>query len=152
MNLKNYTSTTPAEKSIAAIKKTLVRMGAKNINEEYKDQVLIKVKFLIDVNGNTIAFDLPANVEACYQAFLKTLNRNKNGDFHGSVDLNKWMQQAERTAWKLIADWVEVQASMIYLEQAEVVQVFMPYAITKNGSTIYEVFKSGGMKMLSSGQ
>jgi hypothetical protein len=48
--------------------------------------------------------------------------------------------QSERTAWKLIQDWVEVQLSMISLKQADFVQVFLPY-VWNGQRTYYQALK-----------
>ncbi len=58
-----------------------------------------------------------------------------------------FVQQAERTAWKIMQDWVEVQMSMIQLKQAEFTEVFMPY-IYDGEQTVYERVKAGGMRLL----
>lgn len=143
MNLKNYTSTTPSEKSIFCIEQKLVSMGATNITKDYKDGILGGIRFLILINGNTVAFSLPARIEAVFETMWKEIKRPRE------ETKNNISQQAERTAWKLIADWVDVQASMIYLQQAEVMQVFLPYAIMPNNKTVFESIKEGGMKMLT---
>lgn len=143
MNLKNYTSTVAPETSVNKIERALSRMGANSILKEYKSGNLISIKFVVELNGNSIAFRLPARVETVFDVMWRQISKPQKGTKEKIED------QAARTAWKLIADWVEVQASMIYLEQAEVTQVFMPYAITKSGETVYELFKTGGMKMLS---
>lgn len=145
MNLKNYTSGVAASRSIEQIEKRLIKMGAKNINKEYNNETLVGITFLIDVKGNTVAFKLPANTEAVYKVFWLEVKRE------GPETKKKLQEQAERTAWKIIADWVDVQASMVYLEQAEVMQVFLPYALMKGGETVYETMKSNGLKALTAG-
>lgn len=143
MNLKNYTSETPAERSISRIEKKLVEIGAKNINKEYDGfGGLQSVKFLIDINGQTVVFDLPARVKAVYDVLAKEVKRPQEGTYA------RIRAQAERTAWKLIADWVDVQASMIHLQQAEVMQVFLPYALMPTGKTLYQTFVDNPQKML----
>lgn len=146
MNLKNYTSTVSPESSVSRIEKSLSKMGAKYINKEYGGGILVGISFVIELNGNSIVFKLPAKANIVFDVMWKQVSRPHKGT------KEKVLDQAARTAWKIIADWVEVQASMIYLEQAEVTQVFMPYAITQSGQSIYELFKEGGMKMLNSGK
>lgn len=56
-------------------------------------------------------------------------------------------EQAERTAWKLVQDWVEVQLSMIQMKQADFVQVFLPY-VWDGRETLYQRIKSTGYRAL----
>ena len=144
MNLKNYTSTTSSDKSISRIEKKLVSIGAKNINKEYENEMLTSIKFLIDIKGQTVAFALPARVHVVFDVMWKEVVRPR-------PDTKKRIQdQAEMTAWKIIADWVDIQASMIYLEQAEILQVFMPYALVGNSNTtFYDKIKESGFKALN---
>jgi hypothetical protein len=55
--------------------------------------------------------------------------------------------QANRTAWKLWQDWLEVQMSLIEMEQAEFVQIFLPY-FWDGRRSYYDMVKEGGFKML----
>lgn len=48
--------------------------------------------------------------------------------------------QASRTAWKIVQDWVEVQMSMIQLKQADLIQVFLPY-VFDGRRTYYQALK-----------
>lgn len=143
MNLKNYTSTVPASRSIERIKNVLRKLKVSNINEEYKDGALLGIKFLIDINGSTVVFELPAQVDKVFNVMWLEVKRQ--------TESRKEVirEQAERTAWKIICDWIEVQASMIYLEQAELLQVFLPYAVMPTGKTVYHTIKEGGMKLLT---
>jgi hypothetical protein len=53
--------------------------------------------------------------------------------------------QAERTAWKIVQDWVEVQMSMIQTKQAEFLQVFLPYVWDERlRTTFFEQIKKTG--------
>jgi hypothetical protein len=142
MNLKNYTSSVPASTSVDRIERRLVAIGAKNVNKEYKDGTLIGIKFLIDVNGNTIGFELPARIEVVFDVLYREY-RKPTAETKKRVS-----EQAVRTAWKIISDWVEIQASMIYLEQAEILQVFLPYALMPNGKSVYTNVIDSGLKLL----
>ena len=150
MSLKNYTSEVPASTSMAKIEKALVAAGATDISKKYKDSICIAVRFRIMHKtpespqlGTPLFFELPARVDACYKVLWQEIKRPLAGT------QQKTRQQAERTAWKIISDWVEIQLAMIKLEQAEILQIFLPYVFDpKNEKTFFETIKSGGYKAL----
>lgn len=123
MNLKNYTSTVPTERTIARIETLLAEAGAIDISKNYNDGRLKAICFSIQAvpEGRLVVIRLPANTEAVFDALKKEVKRPRDGT------LEKLRIQAERTAWKLMQDWVEVQLSLIRLRQAELLQVFLPY-------------------------
>ena len=49
-------------------------------------------------------------------------------------------EQSERVAWRVIKDWLDAQLSLIYVGQAELEQVMLPYA-TDGKTTLYEKLK-----------
>lgn len=121
MNLRNYTSSVPMNDSIARIEQMLVEAGANHIAKSYEKERVVGILFQLMINGNPLTFKLPAKVEPVYKSLIK-LRRKKTPAIEKGV-----MAQAERTAWKLVYDWVSVQLAMIQLEQAEAAEVFFPY-------------------------
>lgn len=147
-NLKNYTSEVPAITSMGRIEKALVEAGASDISKKYADGVCSAVTFRIPVNNIPMFFLLPARADACF----KILWGSMNAQGQRQANKRKWQEQAERTAWKIIADWVDIQLSMIQLEQAELMQVFLPYAYDPaSDQTFYEKLKTSNFKMLTNG-
>lgn len=147
-NLKNYTSEVPAITSMGRIEKALVEAGASDISKKYADGMCSAVTFRIPVNNIPMFFLLPARADACFKILWGEMTPRGRGQAHKK----KWMAQAERTAWKIVADWVEIQLSMIQLEQAELMQVFLPYAYDPvSDQTFYEKLKTTNFKMLTNG-
>ncbi len=148
MNIKNYTSTVPAERSISRIEKILVEMGATSVNKQYDSNKRIEaIAFLIVVNGNTIPFKLPAKASEVEAVLAKSVRRMTEGT------RQRVREQSERTAWRLVQEWVEIQMSMINLKQADFVEVFLPYVYDyAQNKTFYQSIKDGGFKQLPSGR
>lgn len=143
INIKNYTSTVPASKSVSRIEEILVSIGAQNINKSYKHGQLSAISFLVQINGSTVPFKLPAKVEQVHDALLKSYKRLT------TPARRKVADQAERTAWKICCDWVEIQATIIKLQQAEFIEVFLPYVYQiEKDQTFFESLKSTNYKAL----
>lgn len=141
-NLKNYTSDVAAHISMAKIEKLLVEAGATDVSKSYTDGMCSAVRFRMEVNGNAVFFQLPANANACFEVMKAEVKRPRPDTFKNI------RAQAEKTAWKIVCDWVEVQLSMIRLEQARALQVFLPYVYNpETNETLFDRVQ-GNMKLL----
>lgn len=136
MKLKNYTSGVPVERTISRIEQVLAQSGASGISKDYDNGSLVALSFRVALpTGRTVAVRLPANHDGVYQSLRKEMRRPRPGT------LEKLRDQAMRTSWKLMQDWVEVQISLIKMQQVDFLQVFLPYVMVDNNRTFYAAIK-----------
>ena len=159
MFLKNYTSEVPVSETIAKIERVLLKCGVSGITKEYDpDSRVSAMRFHIALEtGATVTVRLPANVERALDAlwadYVDGDALNPKGDalqYPGGRKKKRRMDfqdQAERTSWKIVQDWVEVQMSMIQMKQAEFAEVFLPY-VWDGKQTVYDRVRDNGMRFL----
>lgn len=105
----------------------------------------------------SVSVRLPAKEEQCIEAMW----RDYMGDDLLPDGQVKWgsrkklrrkdfVEQGERTAWKLMQDWVEVQMSFIHMGQVETMEVFLPF-VWDGQRTFFEALKVNQFKQLSAG-
>ena len=142
--IKNYTSSVPVDRTFARIVQALVSAGATNIVTEYRAQRLAAICFSTTNphTGERVVIRLPANVDKVAEALRARMKRPRK------ESLAKVEAQAERTAWKLVQDWTEIQMTLISMQQAEFMQVFMPY-VWDGKQTLFDYMKRGGFKLLA---
>lgn len=140
--IKNYTTEIAADKSISQIENILVEMGAGKIAKDYREGKLLSISFSIKSGENDIPYRLPGNVDGVYRIF-------KDGrSLTGSQAINLY-KQAERTAWKNVREWCQLQAIMVKLQQVEPMEVFLPYMFSmEKQKTAFQLMKEGGFKLL----
>lgn len=146
MNIKNYTSTVDASRSMARIEEMLVEIGATNINKQYQDKTCTGITFLLydQQLQQTLAFHLKAQVEECFTVLWKDVKRPQANT---KVTLQ---QQANKTAWKILSDWTEIQCSMILLKQAKPLQMFLPFMYDmQSNETLFDKVIIGKLNLLS---
>jgi hypothetical protein len=145
-NLKNYTSKVPAVNSISMIERKLVEAGSTDISKKYENETVSAIRFRMLVNGQPLFFELPAKKDACYRVMLEKF---KSGS---GVDKKRLKAQSERTAWKITLDWVEIQLSMIKMEQVEPLQVFLGYVWDPaTDETFYSKLQNNNFRQLTNG-
>jgi hypothetical protein len=146
-NVKNYTSEVPATRTAERIEAFLVKAGATYVNKQYQAGSLTGINFAIEVSdGVSVAYQLPVNVEAMRDYMNKQRRRTKT--WLTDADIKRIAAQAERTAWKIMQDWVEAQLSLVATNQAELAQVFLAYA--HNGTeTFYANVKRRGFAQIA---
>ncbi len=139
MAILNYTTSIDSEKSISEIQKCLVKHGADKIVTDYTGLIPSAVTFSLMLNGNRVAFSLPAN----HVGVLKAMQKDKK------VPNSKCnAEQAQRVAWRIVKDWVEAQMAIVEAQLAEMTEVFLPYAITGNGNTLFNEIKNNHQLLL----
>ncbi|RXK59202.1 hypothetical protein ESA94_13760 [Lacibacter luteus] len=145
MNIKNYTSSVEAGKSMARIEELLVEIGATNINKQYQNKLCTGITFLLydQQLQQTLPFHLKAQAEECFLILWKDVKRPR-------LDTKDQLQkQAAKTAWKILSDWTEIQCSMILLGQAKPLQMFLPFVYDmKTNETLFEKVATGKAKLL----
>lgn len=133
MALKN--ATTKSKNIFTDIQKCLAAHKAQRMIFDY-DMAghIVSIQFGLEINGNMIGFKLPAKVEnvsrIMYGCLLSGLGGGKFGDMR--------RDQAYRTAWANIRDWISAQMAMIDTNQVKFEQVFLPYMIDGKGETMFE--------------
>lgn len=148
IEIRNYTSSVAADKSVLDIERILIALGARNISKEYDGFGKVDaISFSIPSphGEGVIPFKLPAKREPIKKLFLQQYRRPS------SAQIEIATQQADRTAWKNVKEWVDLQATMIKLEQVEFLEVFMPYIYSmRQGKTAFELMKDTNYKALLS--
>ena len=143
MNIKNYTSTVPVERTVARIEQILAKAGASGISKDFADGQLTALHFTVAFGDQTVAIRLPIDAQA---VFLLLLLASAGQRRRPETEI-RLRAQAQRTAWKLMQDWVEVQLSLINMHQADFVQVFMPY-VWDGKQTFYQRVKDQHHQLL----
>lgn len=143
--IRNYTSSTAASTSIGNIIRRLVDFGASHIQQEYAEKKLTAVSFIITMpNGTNVPIRLPARVKQIELMLRKEVRRPTGKTF------DRIAEQAQRTAWKFLDEWVQIQLDLVKLDQAEFLEVFLAYVYTPStGKTFFEQLRDGKFKALA---
>jgi hypothetical protein len=147
MPLLNYTSKVPAHESIAEISRLLATAGARQIMHDYDDAGnSVALSFSLELEGQRIGFRLPTDWHPIQQLMVEARRKNtKIGTFVTTED------HARTVAWRIVKDWVEAQLAIIETRMVTTAQVFLPYAVTANGQTLYEYIGHNTQLLLGEG-
>jgi len=147
MPLLNYTSKVPAHESIAEISRLLAKAGARQIMHDYDDAGnIVALSFSLELEGQRIGFRLPTDWHPIQHMMVEARRMNtKIGTFVTTED------HARNVAWRIVKDWVEAQLAIIETRMVTTAQVFLPYAVTSNGQTLYEYIGHNTQLLLGEG-
>lgn len=140
MPILNYTTKIDFYKTITEITQILSKAGANKVVMDNENGLPVALTFTINWNGNMVAFALPCH----HKGVLKAMHKNKKVARSQCTD-----EQALRVGWRITKNWVETQLAIVEAEMAELPEVFLPYAITKNGKTMYELISTDNQILLT---
>jgi hypothetical protein len=139
MPILNYTTKIAPDKTVMEIQQILAKAGAKTISIDYDDLGFpIAVSFFVEIREYWVNFRLPSN----YLGVQVVLE-----DDPAVPRSFKTQDQARRVAWRITKDWVSAQMAIIESRQAELAEVFLPYAVTKTGRTLFQDFRAGQLQL-----
>ena len=130
MPIKNYTTKIDCYQSIGEIQGILAKNGARKIMIDYDNTGLpVGIAFAIQTQQQMQAFILPANIDGVMSVFKK---QNLKAD----------IEQAKRTAWRNVRDWIMAQMAFIESGNVQMDEIFLPY-LSDGKKTLYQAYKSG---------
>ena len=139
MAVRNYTTSIAVEKTIMEIEGILVRFGAEGIYKEYQGSHISGLMFFLVKDGQKIPFRIPMSVEKTRTVVSKAVGEGKLPRRYLDEPLRS--DQGERVAWRIIKDWVHSQLSLLEMQFADAVEIFLPYAYNMvEKKTMYEKF------------
>lgn len=135
MALKNYTTKINANKTIGEIQEILAKHKAKAILTEFDDEgEAMSLSFKVESTKGEIGIKLPANIEKVCHVLKKQKEKNNQ--------ICDTKEQAKRTAWRNLKDWIDIQMALLETEQVEMEEIFLPYMVNRNGQTLYQAFQN----------
>lgn len=130
MPIKNYTTKIDCYQSIGEIQGVLAKNGARKIMIDYDNTGSpVGIAFAIQTQQQIQAFILPANIDGVMSVFKK---QNLKAD----------IEQAKRTAWRNVRDWIMAQMAFIESGNVQMDEIFLPY-LSDGKKTLYQAYKSG---------
>lgn len=134
----NYSTGINPLKTCGEIMAMLAAKGASAIQIEYANGLPCGMSFKIDCDGQSIPFRIPANPVGVLQALKRSAPPSM-----------RTPEQAQRVAWRIMKDYIEVQLAVVESQQAQFAEVFMGYAIVQGGQTLFERFMVDPLRLLS---
>jgi predicted transcriptional regulator len=136
-NILNYRTRVDAPQTVAEIVNLLSGKRVSSIAMDYSDGKVSAITFVVKIADSLVPFRLTANVDG--------MMRRREVAAQGR-------EQAEKVAWRVVLRWVEAQMAMVESNQAELGQVFLPYAVRANGDTFWQAFQMSNTKQLGAGE
>lgn len=148
--LKNYTTTISEEQTIMEIEKILITFGAQAIFKVYDEEQNVKaVSFQVtkkfgDEQIRHLAFKLPMEEQKVLQLLKQ---QRSDGIITRSGHDN--IEQARRTGWRIIKDWIDSQVALLEIKMVKLEQIFLPYMWDMDkDETLYEKLEKNQFKMI----
>ncbi|MBF6606985.1 MAG: hypothetical protein IVW53_15570 [Chloroflexi bacterium] len=136
--LKNYRSQASETSIFEAIRKALATHKARRITFDSDDEgQAIGIEFSVVVQGTTLAFRLPVRLDNAAKLVKQSYVSLGRG-----ISKDALRDQAYRTAWANIRDWIEAQCALIDIGMVRTEEVFLPYLLNQEGKTYFEAFEN----------
>lgn len=136
MPIKNYTTKVPVDQSLKEIQAALIKHGAIGFMFELEKGTgrIDALKFVLPINNQKVGFALPVQWRQ-FQQVLKNDRVVRAGDD----------DYCYRVAWRCIRDWVLAQLALYETQIVELPQVFLPFAVGRDGKTLYDQVIGGNL-------
>ena len=121
------------EKTVSEIMKLLSKQNVKRIMTVYEGGEIVGLTFFIVHGDDELPFKLPVR----WQPVLRYMMDDRHTPSHLCRN-----DQAKRVAWRLILRWIEAQLALVEIDMADIKEIFMPYLITVEGVTLYQMMEA----------
>ncbi|QYN41008.1 hypothetical protein K1T35_47560 (plasmid) [Pseudonocardia sp. DSM 110487] len=144
--LLNYTTTVPTSRTVAQMQEELARHGASAVVVQYADGRPTGLSFQIAGPHGLRAFTLPVDVVPVQKILDRQWSAGQVKRAHATPE------HAERVAWRVAKDWLEVQLAIVQTAMVTLEQVMLPFMVVDPaGTTLYQRYVDEDLKALQAG-
>ena len=148
MVVKNYTTSILVEKTIMEIEQLLCKFGAQAIMKEYLGGQVSSLSFFVLFDDQKIPFKLPLKTEKARSIISNAVNEGYLPQRYLNEPLRT--EQGLRVGWRIIKDWIHSNLSLLEIEFANPVEIFLPYMHDYvEGKTLYDKFIENKSKFIA---
>lgn len=150
MALLNYTTKIDPDKTAAEIAKCLSMHGAQAVMTEYdpKDGLVTAISFKIKMGEQSMGFRLPCD----WRLVQRVLAQQKERRGRGADKIDTSQSGAVRVSWRIVKDWVEAQMALVETQMVTTAEVFLPYAVMRDGRTLAQKVAEDPQFLLGDGK
>jgi hypothetical protein len=138
MKLMNRTTNINAEKTIMEIERLLAEFKASHVMKEYSSEGKV-TSLSFKMEGR--AYQIPANITGVFQVMFGNKRHSGRRDAMKNRE-----EQAYKTAWRIIKDWVHAQLSIVLSGQSVPEEVLLPY-LWDGKRTLFQAYKEGRLQI-----
>ena len=148
----NYTTKISVDKTIGEIMRSLATHGASAIMTNFDPSgKAIALSFQMILEGRTLGFRLPCDPKPVFAILTAGKKFDNWNQQKNDAQKKVFFEQAERTAWRIVKDWVEAQMALVETRMVTAPQVFLPYAVMRDGRVLSEHVATNPEFLLGSG-
>lgn len=146
------TTTIEAGQTAGEITALLTQIGARRISMTYDDAGnMVGMSFFIQGPDQRTSFDyqLPIRAAAVFE-YLRKRDATSRKRYRDRKKTESDMYAcAVRVAWRQLLLWVKAQVAFVQTQQADTMQVFLPYCTAPDGRTMYDLFVDQQVKQIA---
>lgn len=143
----NYTTKIEVDKTVAEIEALLRRHGAVAVSKgfDHLTRRVVGVTFTLATDAGPQTFELPVRADAIYRKLWGARKRIPYGERAVAALQQADRAQAERVAWRVAKDWLEVQLTLVSVGMASATEALFPYLLAPSGETVYEAYRQSAL-------
>lgn len=142
----NYTTVISASKTAGECLAMLAEHGADKIAVSYTEKRPAGLTFGIETVHGYRQFSLPVNYEGVFKALVKANRLGRIPPKYAS------REQAERTSWRVVKDWLEVLLSLVDAGVADLEESMLAYVHVAPGLTMAQAWRENEHLALTAGE
>jgi hypothetical protein len=142
MPILNYTTKIDPWKTVNEVEQIMSKHNVSHFSIKNEGSWPVALSFTINHLNQPLNFLLPCNHEGVLECMKRDRKIPKS---------SKTREQALRTSWRIIKDWVEAQLAIVDAEIMPIQEVFMSrLIINSSGETLSDhILHGNGMKLLN---
>ncbi len=145
--VENYTTTVSAAKTAGEIQALLAAHGVQRLMLEYAEGKPTGVTFQMETEFGPRLFQLPVNIDAMHQLLIREKRAKRLPGI--SETLANSREHAERVAWRVVAEWLRAQLTLVATRMASLDQVMLPYLV-QDGRSLYDAYREQAQSAIES--